>query len=83
MGWPRGNPVVEIDGLIQRHREDQRAWEHQHTEAVEAEARALAAMQAAQAIQARAKAAIELDAAEIDRLLHERTLFVPLQREGE
>ena len=83
MPWPRGNPVVEIDGLIQRHREDQRAWQVQLEDAVVAEARALGALEAAQALQVKARQAIELDAAEIDRLLLERTIYVPLQREGE
>ena len=83
MGWPRGDPVKEIDGLIGRHRDDQRAWQKNLSDAVEAEARALGALQAAQDMQVRARQAIELDASEIDRLLHERTLYVPLQREPE
>lgn len=83
MAWPRTDPVAEIDSLISRHREDQRAWQAQLEDALVAEARALGAMEAAQALQVKARQAIELDASEIDRLLHERTLFVPLQREGE
>ena len=81
MGWPRGNPVKEIDGLIDRHREDQRAWEHQLAAAEVAERQALGAMQAAQDLQERARAAIELDAMEIDRLFEERATYVPQQRE--
>lgn len=80
MAWPRGDPVKEIDGLIERHREDQRAWQIQLEDAYNAEARALAAMQAAQDLQNRAHAAIELDRDEIDRLIDERTIYVPTPR---
>ena len=83
MGWLRGDPVAEIDGLIERHRQDQIAWKHQLADAENAERQALGAMQAAQDIQNRARAAIELDAAEIDRLIDERAIYVPRQREPE
>jgi hypothetical protein len=83
MAWPTGDPVVEIDGLIARHRDDQIAWEHQLEEAVTAERQALGAMQAAQDLQERAKQAIQLDDTEIDRLLEERQVYVPKQRQPE
>lgn len=83
MAWPRGDPVVEIDGLISRHRDDQRAWQHQLEDAICTEARAIGAVQAARDMQERARQAIELDAAEIDRLIDERAVYVPQQRAGE
>lgn len=83
MAWPRGNPVEEIDRLVTQHRADQVAQEQLCNEAVDAEQRALGALQAAQALQLRAKDAIELDVAEIDRLLLERTIYVPLPRTAE
>jgi hypothetical protein len=82
MAWPRGNPVEEIDGLILRHRNDQIAWQHQLEDAAIAEVRALGALQAAQDLQERARQAIALDTAEIDRLFAEREVYVPRQREA-
>lgn len=81
MAWPRTDPVKEIDDLIVKHRDDKNAWLIQLRDAVDAEGRALGALQAAQDLQVRARAAIELDEAEIDRLLLERTIYVPLPRD--
>lgn len=75
MPWPRGDPVTEIDGLILRHRQDQVAWERQLTDAITAEHQAYCAMQAARALQERAKQAIRLDDTEIDRLLDDRAVY--------
>lgn len=83
MAWPRGDPVAEIDRLVTQHREDQVAQQQLFAEAVDAEQRALGAMQAAQDLQARARMAIELDAEEIDRLMDERAVYLPKQRRGE
>lgn len=80
MAWPRGDPVREIDRLVLQHREDQRAWQIQLEDAYNAEARALGAMQAAQDLQDRARAAIDLDVAEIDRLMDEREVYLPTPR---
>lgn len=80
MAWPTGDPVVEIDGLILRHRQDQRAQQHLRAAAVTAERQALGAMQAAQAIQVRAERAEELDEAEINRLFDERAIYLPVPR---
>lgn len=81
MGWLRGDPVAEIDGLLDRHREDLHAWQHQLEDALVTERQALDAAEAARAVQMRCLGAIDADRDEIDRLLEERARLIPTQRE--
>lgn len=83
MAWGRGDPVAEIDVLIEKHRGDQRAQQHLLEDAVVAERNAIDAEYAAQAIQTRCRKAIDADVDEIDRLLDERERLIPAQRRGD
>lgn len=83
MAWPRGDPVAEIDRLITFHRDDQLRNEMLHQEAEDAERRAVEAQVAAQAVQDSTHLAIELDAEEINRLLTERSVYLPQPRPPE
>lgn len=79
MDWRRSDPRAEIDGAINRLRDDKAAWEHQADDAHQARNRALALLDNATAAETEAHLRAIEDAAEIDRLLEERAR-IPEQR---